>query len=157
MSEIKSCVLCDIDGTIAHEAVGPDNKPLRGWYDYELVHTDIFDDIVFEMVRSVSQKYDAYIVFLTGRVNESYDVTLEWLSNALGDYGLNHMEHFVLYTRDADDTRCDTVFKKDVIENKVLSLFDNIVCAFEDRPIVVDAYHDMGIKTIAVADQRIKF
>ena len=59
--------------------------------------------------------------------------------------------------RDKEDERCDTVFKADAIHNIVLKTFDKIVCAFEDRPLVVDAYNDMGIKTIAVADQRRKF
>lgn len=154
---IKNCVLCDIDGTIAHEALNDAGVPIRGWYDYGLVHTDVFDDVVFNMVNAIHWAHDAHIVFLTARVADSFDVTLQWLASKLEEYGLRHNIEYTLIMRDKEDERCDTVFKADAIHNIVLKTFDKIVCAFEDRPLVVDAYNDMGIKTIAVADQRRKF
>lgn len=157
MKLTEYCVLCDVDGTIAHEAKDDNGEAVRGWYDYDLVHTDVFDDVVFNMVHAIHTKHNAHIVFLTARVAESYDVTLQWLSSKMQTYGLEHNVHYTLLMRDNDDVRCDTVFKRDVITNNILKCFSGIVCAFEDRPLVVDTYNDMGIKTIAVADQRRKF
>lgn len=154
---MNKCVLCDVDGTIAHEALCEQGKPIRGWYDYELVHTDVFDDVVFNMVNAIRLAYNAHIVFLTARFFDSYDVTLDWLKSKLSSYGLIHNKDYTLIMRKENDTRCDTIFKRDVIERELLHMFNEIVCAFEDSPLVVDAYNDMGIKTIAVADQRRKF
>lgn len=157
MTDIKRCVLCDVDGTIAHEALNDDGTPVRGWYDYDLVHTDVFDDVVFNMVNAIRTAYNAHVIFLTARVHESFDVTLQWLSAKLKEYNLTHDVDYTLIMRNQYDERCDTVFKQDVINNVILTKFDEIVCAFEDRPLVVDTYNDIGIKTIAVADQRRKF
>lgn len=152
-----NCVLCDVDGTIAHEKLDENGVPVRGWYDYELVHTDVFDEVVFSMVNGIRKSHNAHIIFLTARVADSYDVTMKWLVDKLRAHGLVQNADYTLIMRTKGDTRCDTVFKADVIDNYVLKKYNNIVCAFEDRPLVVNAYNDMGIKTIAVADQRVEF
>lgn len=99
---IKNCVLCDIDGTIAHEALNDAGVPIRGWYDYELVHTDVFDDVVFNMVNAIHWAHDAHIVFLTARVADSFDVTLQWLASKLEEYGLRHNIEYTLIMRDKE-------------------------------------------------------
>ena len=58
--------------------------------------------------------------------------------------------------RSEGDYRPDTIVKKELFDNHVRNKY-NVVLAIDDRPCMVDLWNDLGIKTWAVADQRIKF
>jgi len=153
----QHCVICDIDGTLAHEKLNADGTPVRGWYDYELVHTDVFDTTIGSMIYGLHCDFNATIVFLTARVFESFDVTKKWLESYMYTYGLEYGHDYVLYTRSEDDDSCDSVYKVNMIKNTIIPTHGEVIVAFEDRPLVVDSLHDIGVKVFAVSDQRVKF
>ena len=59
--------------------------------------------------------------------------------------------------RKEGDVRKDTVIKEELFWEHIAPHY-NVLVAFDDRPCVVDMWHDVGIpNVIAVADQRNKF
>ena len=156
MSSNFVCVVCDIDGTIAHPAIDSDGN-VRGWYDYDAVHTDIFDTLVFSLVRGAQRDFGAHIVFLTARVADSFDVTLQWLKSHLVRYDLVYGRDSSLYHRESGDDSCDSEYKVNAMNNIVKPKHGHVLIAFDDSPLVVDGLHDAGYKVISVADQRNKF
>lgn len=156
---IKKCVICDLDGTIAHIENDEFGKPNRTYFQYdERIMKDRFDDMVFSMVLAAAACETADIVFLTGRTADCIEHTEKWLNKHLDEFGLDiNYQHIKLYTRALNDYRKDYIVKNEMLENLVLSEYDEVVCSFDDRPQCVDLWNSLGIKTIAVADQNNKF
>ena len=146
----KNVVICDLDGTIAHS----DNK--RGWYEYKKVEQDRFDDFIFNLVHSAMMFYDAKLYFVTGREDYCYSETLSWLKKSIEDYNLEYGKDYELLMRKNSDHRCDTIVKKEIYDVFIKPLYDTKV-VFDDRKKVVDMWNDLGLRCIAVSDQRNEF
>lgn len=158
-SDRKKCVICDLDGTIAHIDKDENGKPNRTHFQYNhKIMKDRFDKLVFSMVLAAAACETADIVFLTGRTADCIEHTEKWLNKHLDEFGLDiNYQHIKLYTRALNDYRKDYIVKNEMLENLVLSEYDEVVCSFDDRPQCVDLWNSLGIKTIAVADQNNKF
>ena len=156
----SNCVICDIDGTVAH-------MNNRNPFDWSNVYSDDIDEIVLNMVLGVSNKYDCDIVFLTGRDADAYTDTYKWLINKLmiNNPEIPYIENnkvddgrkYLLYSRNSQDMRKDSVIKTEIYNSMIVPNYDKVLCVFDDRPQMVDCWNDLGLKTIAVSDQRIEF
>lgn len=144
ISEKRKSIICDIDGTIAH------NKSGRGWYEYDKVKFDEVDPIIKNIIESLSENYT--IIFVSGRELTSYQDTVWWLyNNVKCKYG------FDLYMRSLHDHRDDTIIKKEIYENIILKQYGEIVAVFDDRPKVCEMWLDLNLKVFTVSDYRIRF
>lgn len=145
------CILVDLDGTIAHIK---DNY--RTHYDKDC-SKDIFDEMVFHMAYSLSLKYQADLVFLTGRNTGSWESSKAWLETHVGKHSKYKLEGIQLYSRFSRDYRPDTEAKKDLYDNFIIPNYKEVLCVFDDRPSMVNMWNDLGLKVIALGDQRIDF
>lgn len=155
---LDDCIIVDLDGTIAHNKIDPvTGNRARGWYDND-VSGDEFDDVVFFMAYALSMKYNADIVFLTGRSVKAWQSSKEWLDKNLSKYGgLLHNKGYQLYARSMNDSRPDTEVKRDMYDTFIDGRYDRVVAVFDDRPSVVGLWHDLGLKVFALGDQRNEF
>lgn len=153
----ENCVICDIDGTIAHIEKNSKGYPNRTHFDMTKVFDDSFDDIVFSMVLGVLTTHKAKLVFFTGRTADCFVNTIRWLDKHLEKYNMSYSNgDYVLYSRAIGDYSKDFVIKSELYNTFVKNHF-NVLAVFDDRPQVVQLWNDMRLKTIAVADQRIEF
>ena len=149
----KVCIICDIDGTIAHIG-NKDGKPNRTHFQMHNVHEDEFDDVVFAMVLGLKRRYDADLVFLTGRSADCFSRTIEWLDENLANFSMSYaMGDYHLYSRANLDYRKDYTVKQELYDTFIKDKYE-VLAVFDDRPAVVNLWNDLGLKTIAVADQR---
>lgn len=158
----KQCIICDIDGTIAHIK----NKS-RTHFQMHKVDEDELDDIVFTMVNALAKANNAEIIFLTGRTSDCFSKTVKWLDNNYAEYGyVSRTDNSVtktweagdyhIYSRLNGDNRKDFIIKKELYDTFIDGRYE-VLAVFDDRPVCVDLWNDLGLKTIAVADQRNHF
>lgn len=139
---LESAYIFDIDGTIAT------NNGERGWYDWEKVGMDKPRTPVIEILKLL-QSNSFNIVLLSGRDECCRKETEQWLT----EQGISAP----LFMRPESDNSCDTIIKKRLFL-KYVAPFYNVVGVFDDRPKVVNMWHDIGIPNVfAVTDQRIQF
>lgn len=147
----QKILICDIDGTVST------NDGKRGWYEWGAVIHDSPRQHVIDMVQALAFSKDYRIVFVSGRDVCCYNDTKLWLEAHFEEYASHY--DIQLLMRPHKTNNCDTEVK--------LELFDvflrenhargNIVAVFDDRPVVVEMWQDLGLNTIAVADQRNRF
>lgn len=150
----NNCIIVDIDGTIAHI----ENK-YRSHYDTNC-GSDLFDDLVFNMAFGLSKEYEADIIFLTGRTSKSWQSTRQWLDKHIGEYTKYNLElnnGYQLYCRHHGDYRKDAIIKRELYDTFISNRYSDVLCVFDDRPSVIDMWHDLGLKVITVSDYRNKF
>ena len=156
-------VICDLDGTIAHIKKSGSGKGHRTFFEMHKVKFDVFDDIVYTMVNSLVESYDADLVFFTGRNAHCFDQTVEWLDKNLEKYsdsdGMSRTlqnNGYKLYSRLLGDYRKDYEIKKELYDTFIDGRYE-VLAVFDDRPQVVNLWHDMGLKVISLGDQRVDF
>lgn len=130
---LPDCVICDIDGTLAH---------MRGRspYDWHRVGEDAPDKNVIELLKSLKDSYE--IILFSGRNNRSEKETVDWLNE-------NDIPYNQLYMRQDGDSRADSVVKQEMYESKVKGKF-NVISVFDDRDQVVDMWRENGLKCLQV-------
>lgn len=126
------CVIVDIDGTLAHM----DGK--RSPYDYDKVGGDRVDDSIRRIVQSLDN--DLVIVVVSGRKSDCRDVTTKWLQD-------NGVPFDLLYMRDENDSRADSIVKYEILRDKIVPEF-NPVAAIDDRNSVVNMWRSAGVKCL---------
>lgn len=130
----KPAVIFDIDGTIAH-------MNGRSPYDYSLVSTDTPDETVVDTV----MMYDAAgyrIIFLSGRKQECYRATQDWLTEALS---VTEVPFDLLMRKDGDN-RDDAQVKYELFDTYVRNRYA-VHAVYDDRDRVVDMWRSIGLKT----------
>lgn len=127
-------ILCDIDGTIAHMFE-------RSPYDWHKVGTDNPDKMVIEILRRFDNKT---ILLMSGRDSVCRPETVEWLHK-------NKVPFHYLYMRDEEDTRKDSVIKRELFEKNIRDNFQ-VEFVLDDRNQVVDMWRSLGLKCLQVAD-----
>lgn len=158
----KRCIICDIDGTIAHI-----KDKSRTHFQMHKVDEDEVDDIVFTMVNTLAKANDAMIIYLTGRSSDCFSKTVKWLDDTYAEYGYLSTDisgltktwengDYHIYSRLNGDNRKDFIIKKELYDTFIDGRYE-VIAVFDDRPQVVDLWNDLGLKTIAVADQRNHF
>lgn len=150
-------IIFDLDGTVA-DSRHRSSHIRSGTGDLTDVDWDAWDagtpgDTVIEPVKRVLLGLrmmgawdDAKVMFLTARGDRNRHLTVDWLrKNRImrdGD---------ALIMRGAEDTRPDTVIKRELIE-EYQRRGDTFLMAFEDRRLVANMMRELGIFVFHVAD-----
>lgn len=134
-------VIFDIDGTIAQISN-------RDPYDYDKVDLDDVNHFVVEHIefhRSKGRK----IILLSGRDSVSRKLTEQWLEF----YGIHYD---VLIMREKDDPGRDAIVKKNLYLDYVKDKY-SIVCVYDDRIQVLEAWQELGLFTFCVNQGLLEF
>lgn len=141
-------IIVDLDGTVAlHCGTIADGKSWqhRGHYDYSLVHLDLPNEPIIELVTTLyNAGFD--VVYLTGREDQCRDLTAGWLAGHIPG-----IEEYELYMRTTGDHRQDFLIKYDLFNAHIRNRVD-VKFAFDDRAQVVKLWRAMGIPTLQVAE-----
>lgn len=139
-----SAILVDLDGTIAHMIN-------RSPFEWDLVDTDVFDYIVWNAVRGISEIYDSTVIFVSGRDGSCYDKTYTWLNDHID----NDNYPFELRMRTAGDMRSDDIVKREILADIVQDY--KIEAIFDDRPKVARMFRSLGFKVFQLGDPYAEF
>lgn len=133
---LPTCIIVDIDGTLAHMSG-------RSPYDYTRVSEDVVDPVVRGLVVD-AMNAGYWTLIVSGRKDECYDETLVWLvENAIP------FDHLLM--RKSDDDRDDTIVKGEIYEEHIAGKF-NVRFVLDDRQKVVDMWRSRGLKCLQVAE-----
>lgn len=145
---MSNIYLVDIDGTLAdcsHRLHFIQNKP-ADWKGFFAACTE--DSPIQEVIDTVNSLRLglAKIILVTGRSDEVWEQTSDWLYNQ----GIKYTE---MYMRKQGDHREDYVVKSELLD-EILEDWreDKIVAVFEDRKQVVDMYRARGLKVFQVSE-----
>lgn len=139
---LPKAIIVDVDGTIA-EMNG------RGPFDWHRVGEDKPRDFIIDMV--VNYKRQGYTpIIVSGRSDDCYSETVEWLGKHLVPYEEIHM-------RKQGDYRKDNAVKEEIFWTYLAHKY-NIVACIDDRPQMIRLWYDLKIKNvIAVANPYLEF
>jgi hypothetical protein len=129
----KTCVICDIDGTIAEMGE-------RGPFHWDRVHLDQPIQVIINLLRLLAPTYE--IVLVSGRSDESMQLTLAWLAE-------HDVPYHAIYMRAANDFRKDTIVKQELYEAQIAPNYE-VEFVLEDRNQVVDMWRSMGLVCLQV-------
>jgi predicted kinase len=120
-----TCYLCDLDGTIAKA---------NGRSMYAPTHEDVMSDTpimpVIKVLQSLATSHK--IIFVSGRDENSRAASMEWLQK----YVFENKNEIQLLMRPANDSRRDSVIKKEILKKEILPFY-NVLGVFDDRLQVV--------------------
>lgn len=131
----RKAVICDLDGTLASY------EHHRGPYD----EMKAGKDRVVEPVASVIKALDKdgfQIVYVSGRQDKAYEVTMSWLQS-------NNLPDGPLFMRPTNDRRKDFEIKKEIYLTKVAPNYD-VQFVIDDRLQVLKQWYSLGIFTFNV-------
>jgi len=134
--KLSNCIICDIDGTLAHMV---DRSP----YDFDRVEEDSLD----LCIRDLLQKYyfeHTSIILLSGRDESCRKSTETWLKKHTVKYN-------DLYMRKEEDVRKDIVVKRELYE-KYINYKYNVTFVLDDRNCCVKLWRGLGLKCFQVAE-----
>lgn len=137
-------VIVDIDGTVALM------HGVRGPFEWHKVGDDAPNERVVDMVRDLANT-GYQIVFVSGRDAVCRAATTEWLDYHFDLCIRNTMGDIVLYMRDADDMRDDTVVKNEIFERDIRDNYD-VQLVLDDRNKVVKMWRSKGMTCLQVAE-----
>lgn len=136
-SEKPRCVICDIDGTLAHNLSG------RNIYDYTKVINDTPDPLVCAVVDALDFTFgDDYldIIIVSGRDDDCREQTEEWLEH-------NDIPFDALYMRKTGDKRDDVIVKEEIYKKYIEPNYC-VLGVIDDRPKVARNWRQLGLKTL---------
>lgn len=132
---LPTAIICDIDGTLAHMK---DRSP----YDWSRVGEDKIDPIIKNLLNTVKEKY--IIILVSGRDEVCREKTEKWLRE-------NGIPLAPLFMRRENDSRQDSVVKREIFERCIRDLYD-IEFVLDDRNQVVEMWRSLGLKCLQVQD-----
>ena len=132
---LRTAILCDIDGTLAHMK---DRSP----YDWDRVDTDEVDPIIKNLLDVLKDKY--FIILVSGRDEICREETNKWLRG-------NDITYGMLLMRPEGDIRKDSIVKREIFENYIRDYY-NIQFVLDDRNQVVEMWRSLGLKCLQVAE-----
>ena len=134
---LPSCIICDLDGTLA---IHTDRSPYEG----EKCASDIVNVQVLDLINSYPVDQ---IIFMSGRAkNEGVEeATVQWLKDKCGYNGV------LLFMREGGDMRKDYVVKKELYEKYIEGKY-NVEFCLDDRNQVVELWRELGLQCFQVAD-----
>lgn len=132
---LPSAVMFDLDGTLAL-------MDSRSPYDL-----NVLDDSPNTLVirQALQEQESKKIIFMSGRTDNTYDDTKEWLER----YGLVVDNN--LFMRKTGDMRSDVIVKQELFESHVANKY-NVWYVVDDRDSVVSAWRKMGLICWQVAN-----
>ncbi len=136
-SGLSSCVICDLDGTLAlHQGRDP--------YEWDKIPSDKIDErlrlTLLKLFRAGSE-----IIFVTGRNAEAREATEHWLNKYLGTL------KYTLYTRKPNEFIPGEQYKERVYHEHIENKY-NVTCVFEDSDRCVAMWRRLGLLTCQVAN-----
>jgi len=147
MNSVPSCVVFDIDGTLAdctHRVHFVRSKP-KNWpaFNRAMKNDNANEDIVW-MLR-VFHAAGCKILIASGRSEDDRAVTEVWLRDVAGVDGLYEK----LYMRPSKDYRPDDEIKSDILDQMRADGYDPTMCV-DDRQQVVDMFRSRGLRVLQV-------
>lgn len=131
----SSCIICDIDWTLAH-------MNGRHPYEWDRVWEDILDrqiELILNLYRNIPDKH---IFLVSGRDWSCKKQTIEWLEK-------NDIEYTDLFMRKPWDKRKDFEVKLEIYEQEIKDQF-NVDFVLDDRDQVVALWRWLGLKCLQV-------
>lgn len=139
-----SCILVDIDGTLAHM------NGKRGAFDWDKVDLDDVDEQVKLIVGYYRDSFPRkHVILLSGRDGSSRQLTEKWLED-------NEIGYDDLFMREVGDMRKDTVVKEELFWNYIADYY-NVQFVIDDRPSVCRMWRSLGLKVFQVGNPHIEF
>jgi len=137
-------VIVDIDGTLAVRVPGPDGTIRSPYPDGE--HRVGEDAPVHAVITAVRAMRDAGhdVVVTSGRTRGCEQATRRWLAEHLGG-------PYTLHMRAVGDERHDDTVKREIYIREIHP-WHEVVCVFDDRDQVVQAWRAMGLPVFQVAE-----
>lgn len=143
------CYIFDIDGTVAtndHRQHFIERRP-PDWDGFlAACGEDTLIEPVARLVRDLA-KAGACILYVTGRSDDYWDQTVQWLAVQ----GLLSSRVFMLFMRKAGDHRPDDLVKADLLD-EIQKLGYRVIMVFDDRNSVVKMWRSKGIVCAQVAE-----
>ncbi|MBO0869408.1 MAG: AAA family ATPase [Micromonosporaceae bacterium] len=133
---LPATVLVDVDGTVAL-------MNGRSPFDESRVHEDLPNTPVITAVRAM-QAAGHEVVFCSGRTEQCRTATEKWLADHVA------VGYAALYLRPVGDSRKDAVVKTEIFERHIRDVY-RVVCVFDDRRQVVEAWRSLGLTVFQVA------
>ena len=139
---LTKAIIVDIDGTVAHRID-------RGPFEWSRVKEDLPKREILDIVKMFHD--NGYgIIFLSGRDEVCYDLTLEWIKDHFCEtYKIDH-NGIQLYMRPKDDVRKDSIVKKELFMEHVYNKY-YITHVLDDRNQTVAGWRAMGLTCLQVA------
>lgn len=138
MTGKKLCIICDMDGTLAH-------MNGRSPFDDKRSHQDMPNSPVVATVNGMRIAYpELKIVIVSGRHEESRQATAEFLQ----DYSI---EFDALFMREDGDYRGDDIIKEEIYKNNIEPEYD-VFYVVDDRSRVITMWRELGLKVFQVAE-----
>jgi predicted kinase len=132
---LRTAIICDIDGTLAHMK---DRSP----YDWSRVYQDEVDPIIKKLLDTIKYKY--LIILTSGRDEVCREETNKWLRENDVPYGM-------LLMRPEGDIRKDSIVKRELFERYIRDYY-NIEFVLDDRNQVVEMWRSLGLKCLQVQE-----
>lgn len=136
-NEKRRCIICDIDGTLAHNLGG------RNIYDYTRVIEDTPDSFVCAVVDALDFTFGDYyldIIMVSGRDDDCREETEKWFEN-------NDIPYDKLFMRETGDKRDDTIVKEEIYKKYIEPNYC-VLGVIDDRPKVARMWRSLGLKTL---------
>ena len=142
--KLPMCIICDIDGTLAH-------MKDRGPFEWTKVGQDEPNFTVMGILKNYA-RLDSYekeveptrIILFSGRDGSCRHETEDWLHKY-------HIHYDYLYMRTAGDMRKDSIIKRELFDANVKGVY-NVLFVLDDRNQVVEMWRDLGLTCLQVAE-----
>ena len=136
-NELQKAIIVDIDGTLSH------SNGIRTPFEYYKVINDDIDEIIRHVVR-LYYSIGYQIIIVSGREDQCYDMTRDWLNK-------HNVPYNFMYMRKSGDFRKDSIVKKEIYEKYIKNNF-NILFCLDDRNQVVNMWREIGVKCLQVQE-----
>lgn len=143
----QKAIIIDLDGTLAdceHRRCFIAGTK-KDWKSFSRDENIIQDKLNLWCATIINKFKDSHkILLVTGRMESSRKITIEWLNKFDIKYDL-------LLTRKDNDFRKDSVIKEELYKNFIEPHFDVLFC-LDDRKQVVDTWRSLGLICLQCAD-----
>ncbi|WEM34451.1 polynucleotide kinase [Xanthomonas phage X1] len=144
----RKAAIVDIDGTVALM------EGVRGPFEWHKVHLDKPHTPIIDMVKGLMAA-GYFILFTSGRSDECFDLTENWLQSVFAPDGYWHGDCRLLM-REASDQRKDTIVKEEIYMRHIHYNYD-VQIVLDDRPSVCRMWRDLGLNVVQVGNPYIEF
>jgi predicted kinase len=133
---LPECVICDIDGTLAH-------CKDRNIFDWSKVDQDFIDEQVRDFVNYQYEK-GIKILIVSGRDEICRGLTEKWLKD-------NDVHYHEFFMRPLNNREKDTIIKRRILINDIVKKYFPIL-VIDDRNCVCQMWRSVGLKVFQVAE-----
>lgn len=135
-SNAETCIIVDLDGTLAHMVS-------REPYDWLRVGEDALDKSVASLIRNYYGT-GIKIIIMSGRDGIALEGSIDWLAR-------NEIPYNEIHMCAAGDSRPDWIVKHELYQKHIAGRY-NVLFVLDDRNQVVDLWRKMGLPTWQVAE-----